>query len=123
MTNSFSKSILSDKMTQEKLKPQAVYFSLGLNLRDIPEPETPHEYDGGTKQREFIDFEVSAGGLTVAADKIPGYGCTECGIKFWDSEVSIRALVKSARIFSRHGNKMEARRLMQEARDLIRISP
>lgn len=109
-------------MVQENLS-QTKYFSLGLRLKDIPEPKTPHEYDGGTIQKEFMDFEISSGTLTVAADLMPGYGCTECGIKFVDTTVSIRALVRSARIFSRYGDRIEARRLIREARDLKRTSP
>lgn len=108
-------------MVQENLKG-IEYFSLGITLNDIPESVEPHSYDGGAMQREFLDFEVSTERLTVVADKMPGYGCTECGVKLWHPGVAIQALVRSARILSRWGDRIEARRLVKEAR-LLKTSP
>lgn len=109
-------------MVQE-LEKRTIYFSLGLTLDNIPESGTLHKYDGGTRQKEYTDFETSAGVLTVVTDEVPCYGCTRCGIKVLDDRVAISLLVKSARIFSRHGDRANARHLINEARDLKRISP
>lgn len=68
---------------------QFVELSSDLKLTDIPVIYKSCLDCGGDLQREIHEMEIEGKDLIVSSYGMPGYGCTSCGVKCFDSDALV----------------------------------
>ena len=91
-----------------ELPHRTIYFDLGRLLEDLPKPGTCSFCDGAL-QKEYLDYRRSTSSLDVVClSPVPAFGCTNCGVKEWDTQIAIDLYKAAAEAVRQVGFDVEA---------------
>lgn len=94
---------------------QVGIISLGLAVKDIPDPEPVNcGYCGSPQQKELLELETETNELVIDATPAPGYGCTGCGLKYFPWEVDQKFFTEAIQLAEKAGDLKGSERLQEE---------
>jgi ADP-ribose pyrophosphatase YjhB (NUDIX family) len=100
----------------QPIAPQVVHFSFYGSLDELPPPE-PCSLCGGVTQTEYLDYQTEIDGITIFCDtRVPGYGCKDCGEKYWDVNIAGAVVEIATRTAASAGYTHEDKPLTGEVR-------